>query len=998
MKGTMMKNKGRNNSGKETPLIWFLIHQTMIVIVVSLAVNIWVDVPMVKAAENDGRKEINFNRDWKFMRGEQEGAEASDFNDSGWLTVRLPHDWAIAGPFDPNGNGSTGKLPWRGAGWYRKTFSLNKADAGKRIYFIFDGVMAFPKVYMNGQLAGQWDYGYTPFLIDATDYVEFGRDNVIVVSVDTKQHGSRWYPGAGIYRDVMMVITNQIHVEHWGTFITTPYVSEKITNVKVRNTIENHLDSDSLMDIAVTLFDPDGKAFAKKSTALTVPAGSTRDIVFSFPVLHPHLWDITSPDLYHATTTLSLENKVVDTNTATFGIRSVEFTPDDGFYLNGRHVQIHGVCLHHDLGPLGSAFNRRAMERELEIMRDMGANAIRTSHNPPARGLIELCDRMGLVVVDEAFDKWNNTADRVDDQPPLEAHGRRHLRSLVMRDRNSPSVVLWSIGNEIGNSSANRPGSGKSPESVTFMSDFVRQYDPTRPVTMGCHIPDTAMEPILDALDVVGYNYGRRYGQFRKNYPQVPLFYSESASTVSTRGFYAFPFPANKTQYDQEAQQVSSYDLNATPWSDIPDVEFYTLFKDDFLEGEFVWTGFDYLGEPTPFRQARSSYFGIVDLCGIPKDRYYLYRSQWRPEETTIHILPHWNWPDRAGQNVPVFVYTNGDSAELFLNGKSLGIKTRKKEVHDNPNLILNKDIETSSQQSANPGNLASDGDRRTAWRAKTEGRQWWQVDLGRVQPIGYCLISFAQAQEEPPGQRRGRGRQSIITPEYAIKTSSDGQTWNEWIASQPDTQSLSRAGGFSGFWQLLRGRVHESETAARYVRIEFTSAQDGVNGLREFELYKRSPDKSYYDVVDLYRLRWNDVVYEPGQLRTVAYKNGEEIGQATMNTAGKPAKIRLTPDHDAIQADGCDLSYILVEVLDDAGTPCPLAENMIHFSIEGPAEIAGVGNGNQNSLEPFQADHRKLFYGKAMLIIRSKEDAGRVTITASSDGVSSARVTVQCR
>lgn len=508
----------------------------------------------MEAESHSARKEISFNSSWKFMKGKQENAEAIEFDGSKWQAVHLPHDWAIAGPFDPLGNGSTGKLPWQGVAWYRKSVFLNQANIGKRFYFNFDGVMAFPTIYINGQLAGKWDYGYTPFWIDATDYLKFGQENVIAILVDTR----RWYPGVGIYRDVTMVVTDHIHIEHWGTFISTPYVSKDKANVKINNTIKNHLDSDSLVDITVSLFDPDGKEFLKKSTYLTVPAGGDRALEISFPIHNPYLWDITSPDLYRAKTILKLGGKIVDSTTSVFGIRSYEFTPDDGFFLNGHRVALQGVNLHHDLGPLGSAFNRRAMERELEIMREMGVNAIRTSHNPPARGTIELCDRMGLFVVNEAFDKWDGTAGRVNDQPSPEEYAHRHLRNFVMRDRNSPSVILWSIGNEIWNNSRNNPGSGKSPESVTFMSDFVRDYDSTRPVTMGCDKQDTANEPILDALDVVGYNYGRRYEQFRINYPQMPLMYSESASTVSTRGFYSFPFPANRPRSEENEKSDSN--------------------------------------------------------------------------------------------------------------------------------------------------------------------------------------------------------------------------------------------------------------------------------------------------------------------------------------------------------------------------------------------------------------------------------------------------------
>ena len=458
-------------------------HLLMTAMLMILSCFVWIGGPAALAADGPGgREEVDFNGDWVFVKGPQMGAEAVDFDASEWEAVRLPHDWAIAGPFDPAGAGSTGKLPWQGMGWYRKKFTLDEAHAGKRVYLNFDGVMAFPKIYINGQLAGDWDYGYTPFWIDTTDFVKFGQENIIAVSADTTRHRSRWYPGAGIYRDVKLVITEQLHIQHWGTFVTTPYVSGEIASVKVRNTIENHLESDALVDISVTLYGPDGQAFADKSTYLTVPAEGTRDLVMSFPAHDPQLWDIADPNLYRAETVIAVDGEVVDSGSESFGIRTFTFTPDDGFHLNGRRVPLQGVNLHHDLGPLGAAYNARAMERELEIMQEMGANAVRTSHNPPARDLIALCDRMGILVINEAFDKWDETADRIAGAPPLEEHGQRHLQNLVMRDRNSPSVILWSIGNEIGNNSRNRPGSGKDAQTVTFMSDFVRAVDPTPPL------------------------------------------------------------------------------------------------------------------------------------------------------------------------------------------------------------------------------------------------------------------------------------------------------------------------------------------------------------------------------------------------------------------------------------------------------------------------------------------------------------------------------------
>ena len=397
------------------------------------------------------RQVVNFNDGWKFAKGGQNGAQAVDFNDSSWKAVRLPHDWAIAGPFNPNEDGYAGKLPWWGQGWYRKSFKLDKADAGRRVYFDFDGVMAFPKVYINGQLAGEWDYGYMSFRVNATPFVKFGADNTIAVYVDTRNHGTRWYPGAGIYRKVTMTMTEPVHVAHWGTYITTPEVADASAKVNVRSTIRNYLKGKSKVSVEVTLFDPDGKQVASPRTdGVAVPAGHSRNVNQLFVIANPQRWDITSPKLYTAKTIVRQGKRIVDTDTTTFGIRTFEFTANDGFYLNGKRVQLYGVCLHHDQGALGGAFYTRAMERQLEIMRDMGVNAIRTSHNPPAPELLELCDRMGFVVWDECFDKWDKTADRFDpNNMPLEKYGKKQIRNFVMRDRNHPCVVVWSIGNEI---------------------------------------------------------------------------------------------------------------------------------------------------------------------------------------------------------------------------------------------------------------------------------------------------------------------------------------------------------------------------------------------------------------------------------------------------------------------------------------------------------------------------------------------------------------------
>jgi len=931
----------------------------------------------LKSSVRSRRREINFNSDWVFAKGEQPGAEAADFDDSAWQAVRLPHDWAISGPFNPKENGYAGKLPWKGMGWYRKTFTFDKVDSGRRVYFDFDGVMAFPKVYVNGQLAGQWDYGYMSFRVDATPYVKFDGTNVLSVQVDTRNHGTRWYPGAGIYRKVTMIVCEPVHIAHWGTYITTPEVSDSEATVRVRTTIDNHLDTESEVAVEVMLFDPDGREVAKSIKNDTISAAGSRELDLPLEITNPKRWDIKDPKLYTARIIVRAGNEIVDAYVTTFGIRRFRFTADDGFHLNGRRVQLYGVNLHHDHGPLGAAFYTRAMERQLEIMREMGVNAIRTSHNPPSPELLDLCDRMGFVVWDEAFDKWDDKADRVKGQPPLEEYGEKQIRNLVMRDRNHPCIVVWSIGNEIGNQPYDREG--KSPERVKFMGDFVRKYDATRPVGMSCHIPGTADEPILDSLDLTGWNYARRYANFRQHYPDKPIIYSESASALSTRGFYELPLPNGKTEFSKQ-NQVDSYDLNSAAWSDIPDKEFKLMEDDDFVAGELVWTGFDYIGEPTPFSQeARSSYFGIVDLCGIPKDRFYLYRSYWRPDVTTVHILPHWNWPDRVGQNVPVFVYTNGDSAELFLNGKSLGRRTKGQLPERPADFAQGKSATASSVESGNVHVAvnANDADRSKRWCAVDAGaEQWWQVDLGEIQPIRYLAIDF-----EKEAKNYG----------YEIKVSTDASTWQSIV-----TKSTSRFPRWGGPTRSF----HEVDALARYVRIEFTELGRGTwASIREFGVYPEKVESDYYAVTYKYRLRWNDVVYEPGELKAVAYKNGKKIGQAIMRTTGKPAKIRLTPDRKELAATGEDLCYILVEALDEKGTLCPLANNSVRFKVDGPAEIAGVGNGNPLSLEPFQSDNRKLFYGKAMLILRTKDkQAGRVLITAESEGLTSAKVSVQCR
>jgi beta-galactosidase len=903
----------------------------------------------------------NFNRNWKFSKGELPGAEAADFDDAAWKTVRLPHDWAIAGPHEPNEWGHTGKLPWRGVGWYRKSFTLPADFAGKEVYLDFDGVMAFPEVFINGKLAGTWDYGYTSFRIDATKFVKFGQPNTVAVRVDTRKHGSRWYPGAGIYRKVSLVVANPVHIAQWGTYITTPEIHTDRATVRVRTAIENQLNARSEVSVSFVVRDPAGKEVASGSTSAELAPMQSHWFDKTVDVAKPELWGIDTPNLYTVTTTVRSGDQIVDEQTNNFGIRKAEFTANDGFHLNGKRVQLYGVCLHHDHGPLGGAFFPRAMERQLEIMREMGVNAIRTSHNAPAPELLALCDKMGFVVWDECFDKWDDKADRFDGKPSLEDHAKRHLRALVARDRNHPSVVVWSIANEISDMGGEN---GYTKDRVAMMRDVVRSFDDTRPVAVAHHIPDTAKSNVFEPLDVTGWNYARRYSIMREKYPEKPILYTESASALSTRGFYELPLVAARTDYSKDLQ-VDSYDLNCARWSDIADIEFDLMERDKFVAGEFVWTGFDYLGEPTPFdRQAASSYFGIVDTCGLPKDRFYLYRSHWRPDTETVHILPHWNWPDRIGKNVPVFVYTNGDSAELLLNGKSLGRREKSKDYTPRENVAVGKPSTASSvgtrRGKEQTPDQANDGNRGTPWVAASGDKgEWWQIDLGGVEPVADIVLNT----EGEPGNFL-----------YKIDVSDDGNTWRTIVNHDK---------WYEGWGDQF---THALNTDARFIRVTFTDLKNDARAtIREVAVYPQTYDA----VTDKYRLRWLDVPYEPGELKAVAYKDGQQIGEAVMKTAGEPASIRLTPDRTKLDSTGDDLCYFVVEALDAEGNLCPLAENDIEFQIDGPATIAGVGNGNPISLEDYQANHRKLFYGKALLIVRPDEGAGgKIGVTASSTGL----------
>ena len=631
---------------------------------------------------------------WKFSKDPTHtlAAEGVGFDDSAWESVRVPHDWAISGPFNPKEHGGSGKLPWRGVGWYRRSLTLDAADAGKCVFLDFDGVMASPKVYVNGHFAGGWDYGYASFRVDATPFVKFGENNVIAVRASTLDHHSRWYPGAGIYRKVVMKIRNKAHFAHNGIFVTTPQVSSDRATVRLEWELEGNVPAGAEVKVAVSGPGCAGTPLRKVGT---VPAEKGS---LSWQEENPALWDVETPNLYEAEVSLVNGGETLSRERIRFGIRTIAFpvatgslTNDwasNGFHLNGRRVQLKGVNLHSDLGLLGMAFDKSAMRRQLTLMKEMGANALRTSHNCPAPDVLDLCDEMGIVVWDECFDKWDATAGRRKDEN-LEEYVERNLQSFVKRDRNHPSVITWSMGNEIQpyiKGSKWRCVDGMTAGRFRRFRAAIRSLDPTRPVGIGCCVVRAIPTGMFAELDVSGWNYGAKYRHMKARNPDKPVIYTESASALSTYGHSEMPPAAKKTDCEKSAFAVGAYEHCAASWGDIADVEFDLMERDRYVCGEFVWTGIDYLGEPTPFRkESRSSYFGIVDLTGVPKDRYYLYRSHWNKKDETVHILPHWNWKGREGKSVPVYVYTSGDSAELFLNGRSLGVRRKGGDASPRP-------------------------------------------------------------------------------------------------------------------------------------------------------------------------------------------------------------------------------------------------------------------------------------------------------------------------
>jgi beta-galactosidase len=781
-----------------------------------------------------------FAKDKPVVIEAQEGNPGGDipyiqngYDDSGWRPLYLPHDWGIEGPFQQEYPGSTGKLPWWGVGWYRKHFQVDAADAGRKIYLDVDGAMSYSMVWINGQFIGGWPYGYASWRVDLTPYLKFGAENVVAIRLDNPPNSSRWYPGGGIYRNVWMVKTSPIHVAHWGTYVTTPEATEMAATVKIQVTVDNDSDSNSTISVKNEIYalkdnGKTGKTVASIQTdGLQIPAHQNESSQTQIKFKNPKLWSLEKPSRYTVVTTLSQNGQVLDQYETPFGVRTIQFTATNGFLLNGKRVQIDGVCDHHDLGAIGAAINVRALQRQIEILKAMGCNAIRTSHNPPAPELLDLCDEMGILVMDESFDCWERSKTRNDYHRIFDDWHEMDWRAELRRDRNHPCIILWSIGNEIAEQQTQH-----GHEIAAELTRIAHEEDPTRPTTAACNHIEAGYNGFQDDVDVFGYNYHpSEYSSFRAANPDKPLFGSETASCISSRGVYVFPVSNDKSK-GMANYQMSSYDLSAPPWATPPEWEFKGEDQNPFVAGQFVWTGFDYLGEPTPYygdAPSRSSYFGIVDLAGFPKDRFYLYQSYWRPDLPMAHIVPQcWNWPDRAGQITPVHVYTSGDEAELFLNGKSLG---RKK--------------------------------------------------------------------------------------------------------------------------------------------------------------------KGQYE----YRLRWDNVVYQPGELKVVAYKNGKKWAADIVQTTGPAASLTLSADRNKISDDGKDLSYITVKVTDKKGRVVPQAGHLLHFEISGPGEIVATDNGDATDHTSFQSHDRKAFNGLALVIVRANAgERGTIKLHAKSGDLAEATASVRSR
>ena len=807
------------------------------------------------------RTEFLLEKGWKFTREDNPESVQPSFDDSQWQSVTVPHDWAIYGPFSIHNDkqnvaisqdgqkeamehaGRTGGLPFVGVGWYRTTLDIPQFAPDKKAFILFDGAMSHAQVYINGKKVGYWPYGYNSFWFDITSFIEAGKSNTLAVRLENMPESSRWYPGAGLYRNVHVVVTEDAYIPIWGTYITTPQVNDKFARVRVETKVNLPEQADpSQYRIKTILCKPDGSRLQEKIQPLTDIVYNKDVLVQEFIVEDPELWSPEHPTLYTAISNVYKgEDQLKDEYTTRFGIRSIEIIPDKGFFLNGQRTVFKGVCNHHDLGPLGAAVNDAAIRRQIRMLKDMGCNAIRTSHNMPAPELVRACDEMGMMLMAESFDEWDKAKCANGYHTLFDEWAEKDLTNLIHHYRNNPSVVMWCIGNEVPTQ-----WDEGGCKTARFLQDICHREDPPRPVTQGMDAPDAVVNNNFAAvMDVPGFNY--RPFRYQTNYAKLPqqvILGSETASTVSSRGVYKFPVE-RKAMAVYDDHQSSSYDVEHCSWSNLPEDDFIQHEDLPYCMGEFVWTGFDYLGEPTPYYTnwpSHSSLFGIIDLAGIPKDRYYLYRSHWNKNEKTLHILPHWNWEGREGEVTPVFVYTNYPSAELFINGKSQGKRTKD----------LSVEIDSSYTEAAQ----------------------------------------------------------------------------------------------------------------------------------KSFERQKR------------YRLMWMDTKYEPGTVKVVAYdENGKAVDEAEIHTAGKPHHIVLTADRDQLQADGKDLSFINVKIVDKDGNFCPNETRQIKFKVKGAGIFRAAANGNSASLESFQEPQMKLFSGQLTAIVQSAEEAGTITFEASAPGVKSAKL-----
>lgn len=660
--------------------------------------------PWILPAANEFLGEAKYERPSESAPGANVSYVQSDFNDEAWEQVSLPHDWAIKGTFDaPGVGGGLGRLPINGVGWYRRTLAIDEKvlASGKTIFLDVDGAMAYAAVWLNGEFVGGWPFGYNSFRLDLTSFAKAG-ENQLAIRLDNALESSRWYPGAGLYRNVWLVTVAPVHVGHFGTYITTPKVSAEEASLELVVDIENKGNASQQAEVVTEVYEldatsrkPTGHAVATFQSEIADVAGKSKKVVNSSVTLpNPKLWGpppAQKPNEYVAVTTLSIDGTAVDVYETPFGVRSVQYDANTGVHINGEAVRIQGSCNHHDLGSLGAAFNFRAAERQIQMLQGMGNNALRTSHNPPAPELLDIADRLGLMVVDEIFDTWNYAKVENDFHRIFPDWHEPDLRSFIRRDRNHPSIISWSVGNELPEQSNSTGGAtGK------MLQDVVHQEDPTRLVTVAMNgaAPNTSL---ANAIDIIGLNYqGEGHGNswtstfpdFKAAFPNKMIWSTESASTVSSRGVYLFPVTSNKSAVvggspgdgaDPITHHVSAYELYSPSWAASPDKVFEQQDRHPYVAGEFVWTGWDYIGEPTPYdNSSRSSYFGIIDLAGFKKDRYYLYQSRWRPDLPMAHILPHWTWPeDRVGQVTPVHVFTSGDEAELFVNEASAGRKRK---------------------------------------------------------------------------------------------------------------------------------------------------------------------------------------------------------------------------------------------------------------------------------------------------------------------------------